>query len=96
VRQAENCFRRGIPAIVSVHSINFHCTVRDFRSRSIELLDEFLRMLESRHDDLLYLHDADLFEVTSKGCYRSASGDVQVNVRKKNFMRKRLNRVREA
>ena len=28
LRQAEICFERGIPAIVSLHSINFHSTVR--------------------------------------------------------------------
>ena len=26
----KRCFERGIPAIVSMHSINFHSTVRDF------------------------------------------------------------------
>ena len=33
--QAERCFELGIPATVSVHSINFHSTVKNFRSRTL-------------------------------------------------------------
>ena len=60
----------GIPAIVSVHSINFHSTVKDFRSRTLPLLDDFLTALESKHADLLYLHDEDLRELVSQGSYQ--------------------------
>jgi hypothetical protein len=90
VRQAETCFERGLPAIVSVHSINFHSTVRDFSSRTLPLLDEFLTALESKHPDLLYLHDEDLLELVNKGSYETPDGSVAVNVIRKNFTKSRV------
>jgi len=95
LRQAEACFARGLPAIVSVHSINFHSTVRDFRSRTLQAFDEFLTALESKHDDLLYLHDENLYGLTSKGSYETPQGTVQVNVTRKAFTRAGLARQRQ-
>jgi hypothetical protein len=85
VQQAERCFAGGLPAIVSVHSINFHSTVRDFRSRSLQALDEFFAALESRHSDLLYLHDEDLYDLAVKGRYE---GHAHLNVVKKKFTKR--------
>jgi hypothetical protein len=87
LRQAEACFAGCIPAIVSVHSINFHSTARDFRSRTLHLLDEFLSALESKHRDLLYLHDEDLYDIVNKGSYKSTQEEVPVTVRQKNFIK---------
>ncbi len=87
VRQAETCFELGIPAIVSVHSINFHSAVSDFRSRTLPRLDEFWSLLEAAHPDLLYLHDEDLYQLVSQGRYQAEQGTVQVNVTRKNFTR---------
>jgi len=87
VRQAEACFERGLPAIVSVHSINFHSTVRDFRSRTLAGLDEFLSALEAKHADLLYLHGENLWEVIGKGSYRGQGGLNEVKVISKTFSR---------
>jgi len=92
LQQAESCFARGIPAIVSVHSINFHSTVKDFRSRTLPLLDEFLTVLESRHADLLYLHDEDLRELVLRGSYKTVEGSAKVNVIRKNVRKARLAR----
>ncbi len=94
LRQAESCFELGIPAIVSVHSINFHSTVRDFRSPTLRRLDDFLTALESKHTDLLYLQDEDLHELVSKGSYQTAHGSAQVNVIRKNFRKVRVARTR--
>ena len=94
LRQAEACFESGLPAIVSVHSINFHSTIRDFRSRTLQALDEFLAALESKHEDLLYLHDENLYELVSNGSYQSPRGTVQVNVTRKAFTRARVARQR--
>ena len=92
---AEACFDRGLPAIVSMHSINFHSTVRDFRSRTLKALDEFLAALESKHADLLYLHDENLYELANKGFYQTPQAAVQVNVKRKTFTRAGLARKRE-
>ena len=87
VRKAERCFARGVPAIVSVHSINFHSTLRDFRSRTLAAIDEFLGALEAKHDDLLYVQDEDLYELVSKGSYKAGARDLKVHVTRKNFWR---------
>ena len=83
--QAERCLALGVPAIVSIHSINFHSTIRDFRSRTLPLLDEFLTTLESRHEDLLYVCDEDLYNLVEHGKFESAQGEVKVPVTKKLF-----------
>jgi hypothetical protein len=86
VRTAEECFDLGIPAIVSVHSINFHSSVKDFRSRTLTLLDQFLTALEARHDDLLYLHDQELFHLVQHGSLERQQGPVRVKVTKQSFI----------
>ncbi len=96
LRQAESSFAHGIPAIVSVHSINFHSTVRDFRRVTLERLDEFLSALELKHADLLYLHDEDLLELVSTGSFETPHGSAQVKVIRKNFMKTSVSRQRKA
>jgi len=95
VLQAENCFARGIPAIVSVHSINFHSSVRDFRSRTLELLDQLLSALQAMHPDLLYLHDENLYDLVNKGSCETTQGTVRVNVTKKSFTKARTAREQD-
>ena len=80
-------FARGVPAIVSIHSINFHSSVKDFRSRTLELLDEFLTALEAKHPDLLYLHDGDVYDLVQTGCYMADSKPVAVGMTKRSFAR---------
>jgi hypothetical protein len=75
------CFARGIPAIISVHSINFHSTLKDFRSTTLQALDELLFALEAKYPNLLYVHDADMYEIVTRGKYRSAQGKVAVQAR---------------
>lgn len=93
VQQAERCFERGLPAIVSVHSINFHSTLQDFRSGTLKMLDKLFSVLEERHPDVLYLHDEDLHNLVTNGCYEIPQGSVQVNVRKEKFTNKSLERL---
>jgi len=85
VRVAEDCFARGLPAIVSVHSINFHSAIKDFRSRTLELLDQFLSALEAKHPDLLYVRDEELYDLVNTGAVQSADSAVRVPVTKQKF-----------
>jgi hypothetical protein len=85
VRAAEDHFARGLPAIVSVHSINFHSTIKDFRSRTLALLDEFLAALEAKHPDLLYVSDEDVYDLVNKGTLQSSQSPVRVPVTKRKF-----------
>jgi hypothetical protein len=92
VGNAQACFERGIPAIVSVHSINFHSSVSGFRDRTLGHLDDFLSALESRHPDLLYLRDVELLQLVEKGCCQTPQGDIRFNVTKKKFTRRNVER----
>jgi hypothetical protein len=87
LEQAANCFQRGVPAVVSVHSINFHSTIRDFRSPTLKYLEDFFSALESKHAGLLYLRDEDLYDLVQTGSFKTEQGTTQVNVVKKNFTR---------
>ena len=91
--RAAQCFSRKIPAIISLHSINFHSSVKDFRSRSLKLLNEFFSALQAAHPDLLYVHDRDLFELVQHGCFESTQGTVKLNVTRKNLTRARTRGV---
>ncbi|MEP6644908.1 MAG: hypothetical protein ABJA69_10435 [Acidobacteriaceae bacterium] len=81
LRKADESIARGVPLIVSVHSINFHSSVRNFRDPTLRLLDQFLSKLESKYPNLLYLHDGDLRALVDSGFYES-QGRVNVGVRK--------------
>ena len=78
LREAEECFHHGLPAVVSIHSINFHSTIRDFRTPTLALLDEFLRLIETRWPNLLYVHDDDLFQIVTEGFYTAQGTTVRV------------------
>jgi hypothetical protein len=78
---AERCFERGIPAIISVHSINFHSSLKDFRGPTLRALDELLSALEARYPNLLYVHDMDLFELVTRGKFKGPRGPVSVEVK---------------
>jgi len=87
LEKAERCFSRGIPVIVSVHAINFHSTLRDFRTATLQGLDQFLTALETKHSDLLYLCDEDLYDLVKRGSYRAFGGEVTVTVTRKKLSR---------
>lgn len=85
LQTVEDGFQRGLPAIISVHSINFHSTIKDFRTRTLRLLDEFLTTLERKHADLLYVHDGELREFVRHGVCHVAQEELRINVIKKRF-----------
>jgi hypothetical protein len=78
--QVEESLANGLPAVVSVHSINFHSTIQDFRTPTLQLLDEFLTALEKKWPALLYVDDADLFSIANEGSYAGEGGRVRVSV----------------
>jgi hypothetical protein len=87
LRLAADCVARGLPVIVSVHSINFHSTIKDFRSRTLEVLDEFLTALEAKYPDLLYVRDEDVYDLVDKGMVPLTQPAVRVSVTKRKFTR---------
>jgi len=92
LRQVEACFALGIPAVVSIHSINFHSSLKDFRSSTLKHLDELLTLIESRHSNLLYVHDAQLWELVQNGFCRTPRGNVRVSVSSRKFTRAQVAR----
>jgi hypothetical protein len=81
VQLAESCFARGVPAIVSVHAINFHSSLKDFRTPTLQTLHQFLSALEAKHPNLLYVHDADLYDIVTKGKLRTGYSQIPVAVK---------------
>jgi len=81
VTQVGENFAAGVPAVISIHAINFHSTIQDFRTPTLQLMDEFLTTIEKKWPDLLYLHDADLFSLATEGSYAGENGRVKVGVR---------------
>lgn len=81
LRLADDAFSRGAPAIISVHSINFHSSLRDFRGPALKMLDLFLTSLEAKYTDLLYVHDGDLHEIVTRGRFAGPRGAISINVR---------------
>lgn len=87
VQEAAEYFAKGLPVILSMHSLNFHSTVKDFRTRTLARLDEFLSALETKYPDLLYLHDGDLLDLVQTGTYAAAPRNTPVGVSRRRFTR---------
>lgn len=87
VAQANACFERGLPAIVSMHSINLHSSLKDFRSATLQALGAFLAAVQTKHPHVLYLNDENLYQLIQQGAYETANGKTQVNVTKKKLSR---------
>ena len=84
LRTASQCFARGVPAVLSTHAINFHSSLKDFRSGTLRFLHEFLDAIEKRYPNLLYVHDEDLYQLIDQGLCQTAAGSVKVGVRQRN------------
>jgi len=76
--EVETCFHCGLPAIVAIHSINFHSTIRDFRGPTISFLDDVLTAVEKKWPGVLYINDVDLFQIAAEGFYLAQGHRVQV------------------
>jgi hypothetical protein len=78
---ASSCFSRGLPFIVSIHSINFHSSLKDFRTSSLAALDGLLTALESKYPGLLYVNDNDLYAIATEGKFRSRDKQIEISVK---------------
>jgi hypothetical protein len=85
LRIAAESFARGIPAVLSIHSINFHSSLKNYRSSTLSFLHEFLTEIEKKFPNLLYVHDTDLYELVTRGEYQASSGGVKLRVRQRNI-----------
>jgi len=82
---AGNSFARGLPLIISTHSINFHSTLKDFRTSTLAALDSLLTALELKYPDLLYVHDQDLYAIVTQGAFHSCDTRITVSARRQDL-----------
>lgn len=82
---AGNYFSRGLPFVISTHSINFHSSLRDFRTPTLDALDSLLTALESKYPDLLYVHDQDLYAIVNEGAFESCAARITVSARRQDL-----------
>jgi hypothetical protein len=78
---ADTCFSRGLPVIISVHSINFHSTLKDFRSGTLAGLNGLLSALEKKYPELLYINDADLYQIVTEGAFQASTAKTKITVK---------------
>lgn len=76
---AGNCFAKGLPVVISTHAVNFHSTIKDFRTPTLGALDSLLTALEAKYPELLYVHNEDLYNIVKHGVF--AEGKVEVTVK---------------
>jgi hypothetical protein len=81
LKKAEEAFRKGWPAVLCMHSINFHSTLKNHRDLTLDRLDRFLTLLESRFGDILYLHDLDLWQILHEGRFAPEGKEVAIPLR---------------
>lgn len=77
---AQVCFSRGLPFVVSVPSMNFHSSIKDFSTPSLAALDALLMALESKYPELLYITDRDLYSIIINGRFRRGNDQVSLSV----------------
>jgi hypothetical protein len=90
VQLAASNFARGVPAVISVHSINFHSTLKDFRSPTLRVLDEFLSSLEARYPNLLYITDEDFFHIINEGKFVANGSTVNVHAKQQTSLQSQV------
>lgn len=71
---AKLCFSKRFPFVISVHSINFHSTLKDFRTPAIAALDDLLTALERNFPELYYVNDKELCEIVTTGTLAQRAG----------------------
>jgi hypothetical protein len=85
----------GEPLVVFGHSVNFHSALQNYRHATLERLDRFLTFLEQTFDDLLYVHDGDLWDLARTGRYYRAGQEVRVEVVRRWTVRGRVRSARD-
>ena len=82
IEVAESCFSQGLPVIISMHSINYHSSIKDFRTSTIAALDRLLTALESKYPELLYVTDRDLYGIVTEGVFDGCNERIAVAARR--------------
>jgi hypothetical protein len=63
-----------------MHSINFHSTIRDFRTPALTMLDGFLSAMENKWPNLLYVTSGDLWQIATQGVFAGMLEKIKVGV----------------
>ena len=60
-------FKVKQPAILETHSINFFSSIKNFREKSLERLDQLLYLIEEKYPDVVYLSSQQFGDILEKG-----------------------------
>lgn len=60
-------FRTQQPAILETHSINFLSSIKNFRKKSLEKLDQLLYLIERKYPEVVYLSSQQFGDILEKG-----------------------------
>ena len=80
MNNAERWLGRGLPLIISTHSINFHSTISPFRQKTLPMFRELLAGLQKRYPTLVYVNTRQMLEMIETGTYETGAGKVAVTV----------------
>jgi hypothetical protein len=80
VKHATRWLSRGLPFVLSVHSINFHSTLAGFRQKTLPMLTDLLKAFVSEFPDLLFVNDEQLLEIIENGFCEGEAGKIKVAV----------------
>ena len=79
-REAGKWLERGLPFIISTHSINFQSTLAPNRQRTLPMLRNLLLALVKRYPDVLFVNSRQLHEIVNAGSYEAPGGRISVTV----------------
>lgn len=72
--EIEFLFNAQQPAILETHSINFFSSIKNFRKKSLERLDQLLYLIEEKYPDVVYLNSQQFGEILEKGFCQLKNG----------------------
>lgn len=82
-QKALRSIKDGYPIVVCMHSINFQSTLCNYQDITLKQIDYFLSLLEKEFDDLLYIHDENLWQIARKGYFCRNGKHVQIDISQK-------------
>lgn len=74
------------PAILETHCINYFSSIKNFRDKSLERLDQLLYLIEEKYPDVVYLTSQQFGDILEKGYCHLRNGErMEVNIYRTNL-----------
>jgi hypothetical protein len=79
-------FKAQQPAIIETHCINYLSSIRNFREKSLEQLDNLLHLIEEKYPDVVYLTSKQFGDILENGfCYLRNGERMEVKTHQTNL-----------